>query len=109
LFTRQYFVSHSVSAPSIISDTYTAHRTLIMEATCKENACLFRETKHAFKKLDPEHDVICYVSSFGLALRKSGWFLLVVVVFISLGILSSTSACPFMHWLRGPDAAHRAV
>ena len=83
--------------------------TLIIEATCKENACLFRETKYAFKKLDPEHDVICYVSSFGLALRKSGWFLLVVVLFISLGILSSTSARPFIHWLRGPDAAHRAV
>lgn len=47
------------------------YRTLITETTCRENACLFRETKHAFKNLGPEHDVVCPVSSFGLALRKS--------------------------------------
>ena len=77
------------------------YRTLITETTCRENACLFRETKHTFKNLGPDNDVVCRVSSFGLALRKSEGG------FIGCGSFhQSASVRCFVLGLREPDAAH---
>ena len=83
----------------------TQHLNLITEAICRENVCLLRETKHVFKKLGTEHDIICYVSTFGLALQKLERGFIGCGSFHQPGdSVMNLFSPPFILWLRELDA-----